>query len=357
LANIVNQIWLQDFRCFENLELFFSEGLNWIHGDNGSGKTSILEAVYWCSRARSFRTSQTKTLIRKDQPQALVRLSFNEQILGSAISRKEAPIFRYQSEPIKRTSELSRILSTQFLGPQSHKLVEPDPDARRYWLDWSLFHVKQRYLVDYQTVKRALQQRNIALKQRQARNLIYAFNPIIVESALLVESARTDFVQALTEHLDLIAAEFKLPFRLGLQYRSALPADKDSYQLLLNQHLAADLDRGFTWHSPFRSKLLVTADGQLATQTLSRGQQKLAAFIMLLAQQRLLNQQGETPTILLVDDLHAELDQSNRLLLANYLNSSGQQVLVTSTELPDSNMQSQALFHVKQGKLLRDNKG
>lgn len=355
MTNYVNEIWLQDFRCFENLELFFSEGLNWIHGDNGSGKTSILEAVYWCSRARSFRSSQAKHLIRKDKDQALVRLGFNQEKLGSSISRKEANVFRYQAQPIKRTSELSQILSTQFLGPQSHKLVEPDPDARRYWLDWSLFHVKQSYLLDYLKIKRALQQRNIALKQKQASNLIEAFTASIAESALLVEAARYGFIKELADHITLIAEEFKLPFKVELEYRSAIPSTQEEYIQLLNAHIKADRERGFTWHSPFRSKLLINANQQLATNTLSRGQQKLTAFILLLAQQRLLNAKGETPTILLVDDLHAELDQSNRLLLSNYLNLSGQQVLVTSTEQPDRNMKTNAMFHVKHGKLLIDN--
>lgn len=356
MKNTVNQIWLQDFRCFENLELFFSEGLNWIHGDNGSGKTSILEAVYWCSRARSFRTSQAKTLIRKEANQAIVRLSFDNKNLGCSLSKQEPNVFRYQSEAIKRTSELSRILSTQFLGPQSHKLIEPDPEARRYWLDWSLFHVKQQYLIDYQKIKRGLQQRNIALKQNQPLTVINSFSPAITYAGILIESARIAFIDELAEHIKLIAEQFKLGFELDIEYRSSIPNSHQEYAELLAKTVQADLDRGYTWHSPFRSKLLITANGQIASNTLSRGQQKLAAFILLLAQQRLLNQQGETPTILLVDDLHAELDKSNRLLLANYLNVSGQQVLVTSTEQPDSAMKTQSMFHVKQGNWVIDNK-
>lgn len=356
MKNTVNQIWLQDFRCFENLELFFSEGLNWIQGDNGSGKTSILEAIYWCSRARSFRTSQAKTLIRQDTERAIVRLSFNNENLGSSISRAEPNVFRYQSEPLSRTSELSQILSTQFLGPQSHKLVEPDPEARRYWLDWSLFHVKHEYLKDYQQLKRALQQRNTALKQKQSVAVIDSFTQGITQTAIAIESARQAFIEQLAKHIQIIAEEFKLSFKLDINYRSSIPKDVDKYAALLGKTIQADLDRGYTWYSPFRSKLIVAANQQIASNTLSRGQQKLAAFILLLAQQRLLNQHADTPTILLVDDLHAELDRSNRLLLANYLNLSGQQVLVTSTELPDPTMETQSMFHVKQGNWVIDSR-
>ncbi len=348
----IESLWLQDFRCFENLELFFSDGLNWIHGANGSGKTSILEAVYWCGRARSFRTNQSKGLIAKNKEQALIRLTIEEQhYLGSVLSKKESNSFRYKAEPVKRTSELNQILSVQFLGPQSHKLIEPEPDARRLWLDWSLFHVKQSYLETYQRLKRGLSQRNQALRQKQAASVITAFDQLIAQLAIQLETDRQHFVTELKHQVKELQKAFSLEFNFSINYKQAIPTTVTDYQQLLDQFLQQDRERGFTWHTAFRSKLNIETKGQNAALVLSRGQQKLAAFILLLAQQKLLLSKASRANVLLVDDLHAELDSRNRLLLSDYLHDSGQQVLVTSTENPDPAMKIKTLFHVEQGRL------
>lgn len=348
----LNELWLQDFRCFENLELFFSEGLNWIHGNNGSGKTSILEAVYWSGRARSFRTSQSKSLISHNKTKAITRLRFDQKYLSSVIDRKEPLSFRYNQEPLKRTSELGQHIAVQFLGPQSHKLVEPEPETRRLWLDWSLFHVKHNYLTNYQNLKRGLTQRNHALRSKQSQQLITAFDTAIVQLAIELEQARAGFVGLLNTTLIDIKQSFELDFDFKLSYQSSIPVTADNYLLLLQQYLVADRERGFTWHSPFRSKLLISSNATNASHVLSRGQQKLTAFILLLAQQQILTTQSNKASILLVDDLHAELDSSNRYRLSEYLNQTGQQVLITSTEKPDKGMQSAQMFHVEQAKLV-----
>jgi DNA replication and repair protein RecF len=348
----IQSLWLQDFRCFESLELFFSEGLNWIHGANGSGKTSVLEAVYWCGRARSFRTNQSKGLIAKEKDRAFIRLTVEQQnYLGSALSRKESNSFRYRGEAIKRTSELNLLLSVQFLGPQSHKLIEPEPDARRLWLDWSLFHVKQSYLETYQRLKRGLSQRNQALRQKQSLAVITAFDHLVAQLAVQLEADRQLFVTELKAQVKELQKAFSLDFNFTIDYKQAIPATASDYQKLLEQFVEQDKHRGFTWHTAFRSKLNIETKGQNAALVLSRGQQKLAAFILLLAQQKLLLKHASRANVLLVDDLHAELDSRNRLLLSDYLQESGQQVLVTSTEEPDSAMKIKTLFHVEQGRL------
>lgn len=342
-------IWLQDFRCFENLELFFSDGLNWIHGDNGSGKTSILEAIYWCGRARSFRTSRSNTLIAKQKKEALIRLTIEEQLfLGSKISSASANSFRFSGYPINKTSDLAQYFSTQFLGPQSHKLVEPEPDTRRQWLDWSLFHVKHSYLENYKRLKRGLSQRNQALRANRPRNLVTAFDPQIAELSILIERDKTDFVHKLNKEIDELKAAFKLNFDFDVDYKSSIPLSQTDYIKTLSDFFAQDQERGFTWHTAFRSKLTLNSQKVNASLVLSRGQQKLVAFILLLAQQKLLQSISQKSNVLLVDDLHAELDQTNRLLLADYLTTSKQQVLVTSTERPDKGMEISQMFHVKQ---------
>lgn len=346
----IKALWLQDFRCFENLELFFSDGLNWIHGCNGSGKTSILEAVYWCGRARSFRTAQTKNLISNTKERALVRLTLEENTyLGSVLSTKENNSFRYKGEAVKKTSELGHYLSVQFLGPQSHKLIEPEPDSRRIWLDWSLFHVKQSYLHNYLLLKRALSQRNQALRSKQANNVVSAFDEQISLLSVKLEADKEIFVTELKQQVEAVKQAFKIDYDFAVSYKRGIPQTQQQYFELLTSYLKQDKERGYTWHTAFRSKLNIDVNNVNAGQVLSRGQQKLAAFILLLAQQRLLGQNNHRASILLVDDLHAELDANNRLLLSDYLKSSKQQVLVTSTEEPDDQMNIETMFHVKQG--------
>src|SRR5690606_29251645 len=138
-------------------------------GPNGSGKTSILEAAFLVGRGRSFRTRHTETLIRRGQPalQLFARTGNPEHRIGFEYRRDEAYVARLDGNDGPGLAELPSAFFVEVIDPQVHRLVDGAPGERRSWLDWGVFHVEQGFLENWFRFRRALRQRNAALRAGQ----------------------------------------------------------------------------------------------------------------------------------------------------------------------------------------------
>lgn len=166
----LRRLEVRDFRCIAATDLEFDGRCNLISGANATGKTSLLEAIFFLGRGRSFRTARNETLIRKGAEELLLtgRFEAGESIrpVGVRYSR-EGFEARAGGNRIGSLAELASILPVQAIDPEVHRLVEDGPQERRRYLDWGVFHVEPRFVEQWRRYQRALKQRNAALRLKR----------------------------------------------------------------------------------------------------------------------------------------------------------------------------------------------
>lgn len=304
----LQEITIADLRCIEQAELQIPQALTLIWGDNGSGKTSILEAIFLLGRGRSFRTRNNERLIRRgsDHLRVIGRVSgqfSSTQVLGFEASRSGTQA-RIAGHPAQSLAELSQAFPVQVIEPGVHRLVEEGGYRRRRWMDWAVFHVEPSFIEAWIRYTRALKQRNAALKSDASQAAIW--DPELSRLGEIIAESRRTFLERLQPYwreavMGLSGLDVELHYLRGWSLEQplteALAASKGRDQL-----------RQLTHAGPHRADVAVRLHGRPAREVLSRGQQKLVAVAMTLAQLRLLQDQTQTTPTLLLDDPAAELD-------------------------------------------------
>jgi len=184
---------LRNFRNIEQARLHFEPGLNLITGLNASGKTSLLEAIHYLGRVRSFRTHQADQPIRYEQP----GFRLVGQVLTQAGQSVTVGIERTQGrytvhlggQPVRRLSDLAGNFPVQVFSSDTTSVLEGGPRQRRHTLDWALFHVEQRYRDTWQRYTRALRQRNAALRMQASRSEVVVWDAEFLDTALAIDQA------------------------------------------------------------------------------------------------------------------------------------------------------------------------
>jgi DNA replication and repair protein RecF len=346
------ELRLENLRCLGAAELALDDRLNLITGDNGSGKTSLLEAIYLLGRGRSFRSRYTAQLIRHGAAQFWVHgrtLPEPGHALGVECSRDGGVVIRIDRAPAGSRVELSEYFPVQIIDPGIHRLVEEGPALRRRWLDWAVFHVEPDFIRHWQGYARALRQRNAAL---QTGGDTVPWDGELARLGQLLTDARARLVEALQAHWfpvlnDLGAVPARLSFFQGWSRGLSLSES-------LQSHLVRDRERGLTGVGPHRFDVVLRVDARPAREVVSRGQQKLLGVAMAVAMARYLAEAAGRPSTLLLDDPAAELDADRTDALLRTVRALGAQLVVTSLKLEDTSLGTpNALFHVEQGSVKR----
>ncbi len=354
----IGRLRLRGFRCFDEQEFQPSPGFNLIVGENGSGKTSVLEAMHLMAHGRSFRGRVRDGLIRHGDASLEVYLEWQQATsqhragLRHTGSAWEA---RLDGVNVSHLGELCAALAVVSFEPGSHILIHGSSEARRRYLDWGLFHVEHDFLPQWRRYARALKQRNALLRSQRSDTQLDAWEHELSQSGELLSGYRNSYVATLQPHLDrLVAAVFPsagqmvLSLQPGWKWQELNLADA----LLLTRE--RDQAQGHTTIGPHRADLRLEFNSFAGRESLSRGQAKLAALSLLLAQAAQLGQHDGAWPVLQLDDLASELDRHHQQRLLEYLHRCGAQVFVTGTEAPAGLTEAgieHAMFHVEHGVL------
>ena len=327
--------------------------LNIFHGANAAGKTSLLEAIHLLARSRSFVTHRTGQLIGRGQESAVVsgriRATGSLHRLGVAHRRGETRV-RVDGRDVSALSESAWLLPLQVLNTEAQRLLTDGPGTRRAFLNWGVFHVEPSYRDDWRRYRRALRQRNVALRSGDPR-MASAWEPDMVEAAASVEAQRVDFLEAVIPAALAIAEQWLPDLDLDWRYRRGWRAG-ETLDAVLASGRRQELAQGFSLHGPHRADFRLTANGLEASSYLSRGQQKLLVAAIKVALTAHWAARSTQRPLLLVDDLPAELDRVHRADLLARLEAGGAQVFVTAIEGDLLPVRGTAQwFHVEQGQL------
>nr|WP_298414138.1 DNA replication/repair protein RecF [uncultured Halomonas sp.] len=358
----LDRLTFQGLRNLQTADIRPSAGVNLIIGDNGSGKTSLLEGIHILGLGRSFRTQQLKHAIQHD----VNALSLHGRLKGDpplpiGIRRERSatePTIRMAGESVTRIAQLAEALPLQLINPDAFRLLEGSPVFRREFFDWGVFHVKHEFFDIWRRVRRALKHRNALLRHGKIdRQNLAVWDRELANYGVQLDALRSDYMknfspifeETLKELLPLYGADLTLRYFKGWDH-------KRSYSEVLRDSHESDRQMGFTQQGPQRADLRIRIGRRPAKEVLSRGQQKLVVSALKLAQGRLLENITGRRCIYLIDDLPAELDEHHRHAFCNWLERMQCQVFITSVE-PESLLgfwqatTPLSMFHVKHGQL------
>ncbi|MFK7995115.1 MAG: DNA replication/repair protein RecF [Granulosicoccus sp.] len=353
---ILSLLDIASFRIIEQAELQPHPTLNLITGNNGSGKSSILEAIHCLSTGHSFRTRKPKELISHQNELYRITSSFNDpqterEHRAGLERRTDGNVdLRLDFEEIKSQSEITRLLPIKSLTPDSHRLVQEGPDERRQFLDWGLFHVEPRFLDFWRDFRRALSQRNQLLREMASQSAIETWNTPFVTAAMALHDSRESYVKSLSVALQQRVDQLDSTFHVELRYRAGWDQDKVLSDLLID-NLPTHRKMKTSTDGPHRADIAIYSGQYLAKQVLSRGQQKVLVYLLHLAQLDVLKNLRSRNAIILCDDLTSELDDIHARSLISQLTQLNGQIFVTGVNLDILAEQSHERFHMEHGRV------
>ena len=353
---LIQLLRLEAFRRFEAVELQLRPGFNLLTGDNGSGKTSVLEALHLLAHGRSFRGRVRDGLVQQGKPALHAYAEWEAAGLRHRAGLRHTGSSweaRLDGEDVRQLGQLCAALAVVSFEPGSHALVDGGSEVRRRYLDWGMFHVEHAFMPQWRRYARALKQRNALLRQSAASGQLEAWEHELAASGEGLTQLREVYVAGLQPCLSRLLSTL-LPAAGGVEL-SLQPGWKRQELSLADALLLArerDLALGYTTLGPHRADLRVSLRDLPGREGLSRGQTKQLALALLLGQAaHLAGLKGEWP-VLQLDDLGSELDRHHQRRLLGVLADSGAQVLVTGTEPPAGLLETgvdAAMFHVEHG--------
>lgn len=366
----------ENFRNLGHGPVSFTPSMNLLYGENGSGKTSVLEAIGYLGLGRSFRVSRHQAVVSHGEKKLTVFGGLDKGMsaapssipgelrhrvgISRDVAAKETTL-RVDGEAVRNLSSLAQHLPVSVIDPGVFDIVAGSPGKRRQFLDWAVFHVEPAFASVWQQCQRVTSQRNQILRTGRIDDaLMKVWDSQYTELAERLTRARKETFGLFTAAFDSLLGEIDAPWVDGL--RLDFYAGWDSSQSLfdvLKTHREQEQKMGHTLYGPNRADIRLRFQGRPVSETFSRGQQKTLVILMKIAQGMVLSDLGKQVTFLL-DDINAELDVGHRAMLAQKLHELRCQVFLTSIEPPrpeelwQNTLPDYRLFHVEHGKLTEE---
>lgn len=355
------------FRNLSHAEIPFSPGVNLFVGENGQGKTNILEAVCFFKFGRSFRTRRETEMIRFEE--AFCRVSVacifedeHTEKFAASIERNNQKKITISGEEIGKLSDLVGRYPVVLFGPHDLRLISGQPSDRRRFIDMVGCMTDGAYIRLLRDYRRILNQRNAALRVRASRNELEAWNNELTERGCQLIKKRVGMTTIIERYLHEHANILEVPFEFSIEYDGAIVRESDriagnSGEVELREVFEAkllslrdeELRRGTTLVGPHRDDVLIKIEGKDVRKFGSQGQRRLLAILLRLSELTHLETELKEPCILLLDDVFSEFDPRITGKLQRLLDG-GRQVFVTSpVELDWTASLEVRVFRVNQG--------
>jgi DNA replication and repair protein RecF len=350
----IAKLKIENLRNIKNAEIYPGNRLNIFIGENGAGKTTLLESIYLLARARSFRTNQNKHLISQNEKELIIYTEIENdngtQTKIGLSKQKQKTQIKCNGQQVSKLSQLASAIPLTIITPNIQRVIEEGPVHRRKLLNWGMFHVEQSYGQLFLRYKKTLNQRNRALTAKSQDVRIWSRK--LSELGEEINKLQEKYLKEWNNALLLLEKEnqTKLGYKLELSkgWRNDI-----SLQDALDEYLLSDQERGYTTPGPHRLDIKIVKDGDNIKTSCSRGQNKLVAINIMLAQTLMMTSRSKENPLLLIDDLHSELDNKNYHDMIDLISKLKIQTFVTS--LNESIMDQKIdvglfqMFHVEHG--------
>ncbi len=340
---LLTDLELQAFRSYRELQVAFAPGVTVLIGDNGQGKTNLLEAIGWLASLGSFRGAPDDALVATGADAAIIRAHGTREqrslLLEAEINRSGRNRTQVNRQPLRRARDLLGALRVTVFAPDDLELVKQGPALRRRYLDDVVVAADAQRDVLRGDLERVLRQRNALLKQAKGRltpevaATLEVWDAKLEEAGTALAVARSEMVARLAPVLTEAYAALAGPGRAA-----SMRYEPDWFQVGLGVALRDarddDLRRGVTTVGPHRDEVVLALAGEPARTHASQGEQRTLALALRLASHQVVTDETGAAPILLLDDVFSELDASRRAaLLANL--PVGQTLLTTAADVPE----------------------
>ena len=354
----ISRLIVENFRNLTAVDLEFDHGFNFLVGNNGSGKTSLLESIFYLGHGRSFKSAVTTRIISYEQPHftlhGRIQESQHQWSVGLQKQRKDGTtIVKINGEDGNKIADLARLLPMQIITPEGLTLLNGGPAFRRAFLDWGLFHHQGSFHAAWSSLNRLLKQRNAALQQTHDYASLKIWDVELAKLAHQVSQWRADYAEALRPEIEQTCRLFLPELDISVSFHQGWDKNSD-YADVLRENFERDKHLGYTFSGPQKADFRFRANGLPVEDVLSRGQLKLLMCALRLAQGEHLMREKARSCIFLIDDFASELDKSKRALLAERLQQSQSQVFVTAItqeQLKQMQPENDRTFSVQEGKI------
>ncbi|WP_448550146.1 DNA replication/repair protein RecF [Thalassotalea fusca] len=359
----IAELSFHQFRNLQSDTIKFHQALNFVTGLNGSGKSSLLESMFFIGHGKSFRTSSPERVIQKDCESFVVSvLTFEQVRLGvkKSIAAQHSQL-KINGQKCQRMSDFAQHLALQIITPESFRLFSGGAKERRRFVDLGVFHVKHSFSQTWRQFSKVLKQRNACLKMRAGSNQLHQWDVQFVELSTELDRLREDYIAKLTEQLEkwtaLLLPEKSL--ELAVSYQRGW-SSKKALTEVLEENQFREFEKGFSLYGAHKFDIRFKLNGLDVESALSRGQQKLFLLALTFSQTALIEQVKRVKPILLIDDIGAELDDKSRAAFTSAIKELDCQIIITAIEktalqpiIPDND--NYKMFHVEHGKITEVN--
>ena len=348
----INQLKIKNFRCFKELTLDFSSPIVLIKGENGSGKTSILEALSYAATLRSFRTHHVNDLILFDDTGFFIQIDFASLHSLKTIFVNKKRVIKFDEKNIKSHKEISLLYHAITLTEDDLAIVQGGPEARRNFLDQILFITSANYLAEFKDYKKIVEQRNALLSKMDftpsyyelwTKELIKKNNIIVKERSLLLEQLTSKANKLLNNYINNVANK---DYFINLKYQSKFEISPSMSQQAYDSLYEQEKRTGRTLFGAHLDDVSIIFKDKKSKSYASRGQQKLLVLVLKIAALQSILESAYKPELLLflLDDFLTDLDNKIASALILLIHSLDVQIFIT---IPNNNQVIEDTFKCK----------
>lgn len=363
----INSLKIVNFRNYEKINLEFNDTLNIIYGNNGVGKTNLVEAIYALSLTKSFRTSNDKNLIRKDELSTKIEgvVETNTTNNYQVVINKEGKKVKIDNSVISKISDYISNINIILLEPEEQMLFSASPSVRRKLLNIEISQLKKDYIIYLNNYNKILKQRNFYLRElyingNASRDYLNILTKKLIDYGIKIHEARKEFIEKINERINecyhnvFESGELKIKYISDYNHKT-MDNLFDNYDKNYNKEIIM----GKTSFGIHHDDIVFLLDKQNISEWGSNGQQKNAIFAFKMAEIEVFKDSKGNYPILILDDLFSALDNKKIKNIVKLLNNNIQ-TFITTTELEridDTLLSNAKLFNVTYGNIVEVENG
>lgn len=362
----IKNIWLKNFRNYDDIKIDLKNGINIIYGDNAQGKTNLLESIYVLGLTKSHRSFIDNNLIKQGSVESFIKGTINKNNIDTKyeVNLGNNKLLKIDSDIIKKNSDYISNVNIIIFYPDDIDLIKGSPNIRRRFLNLELSQLYSSYLIVLNDYQKLLKMRNDYLKnsfQNFDKNYFNIITDYLIEKAVIIYKMRNKFIEKLNTYVKKIYLDISSISNFNIKYKTSYNFEnynidylKKKLRELYENNLENDLKYKTTTIGPHKDDIEFYINKFNIKQYGSQGQQRMAVLAIKLAEIEIFKIYKKENPILLLDDVFSELDSTKKNNLLNYIKNDIQ-TIITTTDLNniDKKIINQAkLIQIKDGKLI-----